>query len=316
MVSIYTQRTVREDAASRLRDPLLRRFAEGRLRGTVRESVRRGLGSGVIMDPDGYILTNYHVVGSADDIRVKLADGRVAEATLAGSDPDSDLAVLKVDLERLPTATLGSSATLKVGDVVLAIGNTVGIGQTVTMGIVSATGRNELYINPYEDFIQTDAAINQGNSGGALVTADGALIGINTAIVGREIGVQGVGFAIPSDFATNVMAQILENGKVVRGWLGIVPREPPVRANSEGQLGRLPGVIAAGIYTGTPADAAAVQPGDLILRIDGREVNTLRDFFDVEAAITPGTPANLQVRRGSEELTIVVEAIQRPPANR
>lgn len=308
VVSVYTQSTV--PSPRKLDDPALRHFE---VRGG---SVRAGLGSGVIMSESGYVLTNYHVVARADDVRVRLADGRVADAVLAGSDPDSDLAVLKIDLDRLPAISLGRSADLAVGDVVLAIGNTIGIGQTVTQGIVSATGRNQLYINPYEDYIQTDAAINQGNSGGALVNANGELVGINTAIIGSETGIQGVGFAIPADFATNVMVQILETGKVVRGWLGIVPIEAGVSISADGNLQRRPGVIANGIYINSPADSAGLEPGDLILALQDRPVNTRRDFFDAEAALPPGSEARIRVRRGTAETTLVSKVIQRPPPDR
>ena len=219
------------------------------------------------MSKEGYLLTNNHVTAGADQIIVALQDRRETLARVIGSDPETDLAVLKIDLPDLPAITLGRSDTIRIGDVVLAIGNPFGVGQTVTMGIISATGRNQLGLNTYEDFIQTDAAINPGNSGGALVDAQGNLLGINTAIFSRSGGSQGIGFAIPVKLAMDVMRSIVEKGQVVRGWLGLeVQALTPELAESFGLLDS-PGILVAGVYREGPAAKAGLQPGDIILKI-------------------------------------------------
>ena len=219
VVNIYTERRVTERVAPSLGELF------GNYLPRYRQRIERSLGSGVIVDEDGHIVTNHHVIANADSIRVQLEDGRGADARIVGRDPDTDLAVLKIDLKALPVATFGRSDQLRVGDVVLAIGNPIGLSQTVTHGIVSFTGRQQLGIAPLEDFIQTDAPINFGNSGGALVDSSGALIGINTAIVAKNIGVEGIGFAIPVNMVRGVMADIIAHGRVVRGWIGIVPQD-------------------------------------------------------------------------------------------
>jgi len=221
-----------------------------------RQRIERTLGSGVIVDEAGHIVTNHHVIANAATIRVQLKDGREADARIVGRDPDTDLAVLKIDLTPLPVAVFGRSDQLKVGDVVLAIGNPLGLSQTVTHGIVSATSRQQLGIAPLEDFIQTDAPINFGNSGGALVDSSGALVGINTAIVAKNLGVEGIGFAIPVNMVRGVLSDIIANGRVVRGWIGIVPEDL-----SEG------GVVIANLYVGSPGQRSGLQPGDLLLAI-------------------------------------------------
>jgi serine protease DegS len=219
VVNVYTSRVVRERVAPSLGELF------GDFLPQYRPRIERSLGSGVIVDPEGHIVTNHHVIANADSIAVQLADGRVAQARIVGRDPDTDLAVLKIDLKRLPVATFGRSDQLKVGDVVLAIGNPIGLSQTVTHGIVSATGRQQLGIAPLEDFIQTDAPINFGNSGGALVDSSGALIGINTAIVAKNFGVEGIGFAIPVNMVRGVLSDIIAHGRVIRGWIGIIPQD-------------------------------------------------------------------------------------------
>src|SRR6185437_2607473 len=233
-------------------------------------------GSGVIVDPEGHIVTNHHVIANADSVRVQLADGLVADAHIVGRDPDTDLAVLKIDLNDLPIAELGRSDQLKVGDVVLAIGNPVGLSQTVTHGIVSATSRQQLGIAALEDFIQTDAPINFGNSGGALVDSSGALIGINTAIVAKNLGVEGISFAIPVNMVRGVLSDIIAHGRVIRGWIGIVPED--VTDEQAAQLGLAQGgVLIANLYVGSPGQQAGLQPGDLIQTIGGADMHSAQD---------------------------------------
>jgi Do/DeqQ family serine protease len=276
-----------------------------------------GLGSGVIVSADGYVLTNNHVIEGADQIEVALPDARRAAARLIGADPDSDLAVLKIDLERLPVMTLGDSDALQVGDPVLAIGNPFGVGQTVTSGIVSALGRDRLGINTFENFIQTDAAINPGNSGGALIDADGKLLGINTAIYSRSGGSLGIGFAIPVSTARQVLQDIIRNGRVVRGWIGIEPGElTPDLAQTLGVRASA-GVMVTGVLTNGPAAAAGIRPGDVITQIGGQPVRTVRELLTRIAALAPGTSAPVTLdRRGQPVQTAVTPAQRpRPPAH-
>ena len=247
-----------------------------------------GLGSGVIMSPEGYVLTNNHVVEGADAIEVVLPDARRASAKVIGTDPESDLAVLKIDLDKLPVMTLGNSDGLQVGDQVLAIGNPFGVGQTVTSGIVSALGRNQLGINTFENFIQTDAAINPGNSGGALTDIDGNLMGINTAIYSRSGGSMGIGFAIPVSTARQVMEGIVRNGQVVRGWIGVEANElTPELAQTSG-IQTEQGVIVTGVLNSGPAAAAGVRPGDVITQVDAQPIRTVAELRTRIAALPPG----------------------------
>jgi serine protease DegS len=270
------------------------------------------LGSAVIMSPEGYLLTNNHVISGAEQILVALKDGRETVARVIGSDPETDLAVLKIDLDNLPAITLGRSEQVKIGDVVLAIGNPFGVGQTVTMGIISATGRNRLGLNTYEDFIQTDAAINPGNSGGALVDARGNLLGVNTAIFSKSGGSQGIGFAIPGKLALEVMQAIIEHGRVIRGWLGIeVQPLTPELAESFGLEGR-PGIIVAGLYRGSPGMNAGLQPGDVILSIGGEPAsNSLRSMNQV-ARKKPGEILSIEILRKGQPLQLTAEVGLRP----
>ena len=271
-----------------------------------------GLGSGVIVSPNGYILTNNHVVESADEIEVVLNDSRKARAKVIGTDPDTDLAVLKIDLERLPVIVLGNSDTLQVGDQVLAIGNPFGVGQTVTGGIVSALGRNQLGINTFENFIQTDAAINPGNSGGALVDIQGHLMGINTAIYSRSGGNMGIGFAIPVSTARQVLEGIVKNGVVVRGWVGVEPNDlTPELAESFG-ISRLQGVVVTGVLQNGPAFKAGVRPGDVLLGVDGKTVENVDQLLAAIAALKPGVTASLSIERGGSPLSVSVNPAQRP----
>ena len=270
------------------------------------------LGSGVIISPEGYLLTNNHVVDGADQIVVALKDGRETLAQVVGTDPETDLAVLRIDLPDLPVITLGRSEQIRIGDVALAIGNPFGVGQTVTMGIISATGRNQLGINTYEDFIQTDAAINPGNSGGALVDAYGTLLGINTAIFSKSGGSQGIGFAIPTKLAMDVMQAIIQQGRVIRGWLGIeIQPLTPELAESFGMEGR-PGIIVAGLYRNGPGFMAGLQPGDVILSIDDEPASNGRRSMNQVARKEPGDTVKIQILRGGKLLEVQAEVAMRP----
>ncbi len=295
-------------------DPVFREFF-GR-RGddliTPRKQVETSLGSGVIMSKQGYILTNHHVIRGADAIQVSLRDGRRASARVVGNDPETDIAVLKIELKNLPSISLGRSERVQVGDVVLAIGNPFGVGQTVTMGIISATGRNKLGINTFENFIQTDAAINPGNSGGALVDANGNLIGINTAIFSRSGGSQGIGFAIPTSLAQNVLADIIQYGRPLRGWLGMEADSiTPDLANSL-KLKSTDGVIIVGIYRGGPAHRAGLRPGDIIKSIDGKKITGAREALLAISSRKPGSRVKLKILRDDKEIMLETVAIERP----
>ncbi|MCW5637099.1 MAG: trypsin-like peptidase domain-containing protein [Rubrivivax sp.] len=265
------------------------------------------LGSGVIVAAQGYILTNNHVVEGADEIAVMLPGEKVAEARIVGTDPESDLAVLRVDAKGLQPITFANPASVQVGDIVLAVGDPFGVGQTVTQGIVSATGRNRLGINTFENFIQTDAAINPGNSGGALVDTSGHLVGINTAIYSRSGGSQGIGFAIPVSLARQVMEQIIATGRVSRGWLGVSARDVIREAT-----GAAVGAALVAVQRGGPADRAGLKAGDTVLAINGKEIADTAALISETAAIAPGSRAQFKVLRGQEALTVQVELGQRP----
>jgi serine protease DegQ len=275
-----------------------------------------GLGSGVIVSPTGYILTNNHVVEGADDIEVTLNDGRKAKAKIIGTDPDTDLAVLKIDLDKLPVIVLGSSDALQVGDQVLAIGNPFGLGQTVSAGIVSALGRNQLGINTFENFIQTDAAINPGNSGGALVDVNGNLLGINTAIYSRSGGSMGIGFAIPVSTARMVLDGLVKDGQVVRGWIGVEPQELTAELaetfNLKAANGNLQGVIITGVLQNGPAAKAGIQPGDVITQVVGKPVTNVAELLAQVASLQPGTASAFSVRRADKGLELQVTPAPRP----
>jgi Do/DeqQ family serine protease len=264
------------------------------------------------MSEQGFILTNHHVIQGADAIQVSLQDGRMAQAKLVGSDPDTDVAVLKIDLKKLPVITLGHSDNLRVGDVVLAIGNPFGVGQTVTMGIVSATGRNKLGINTFENFIQTDAAINPGNSGGALVDAEGNLVGINTAMFSRSGGYQGIGFAIPTSLAEDVMKEILQHGRPVRGWLGVEAQAITPQIARALELDDTRGVVVVGVVRDGPAHRAGMQPGDVIVAIDGKKIAEAREALIAISNRKPGSHVKLEVLRDGKTLTLEATAIERP----
>jgi serine protease DegS len=287
VVNIFTAKVITRKRHPLLDDPLFQHFFGDQIN-VPRKRLQTSLGSGVIVSPQGYVLTNNHVISDADEIQVLLEDGRRSRARLVGADKDTDLAVLRIELEDLPVLPLAARERLRVGDVVLAIGNPYGVGQTVTQGIISATGRNQLGISLYEDFIQTDAAINPGNSGGALINARGELIGINTAIYSRSGGSQGIGFAIPVELATSVMKQIIEQGFVARGWLGIEAQDlTPALAESFG-LKDTHGMLIAGVLRDGPADRADIQPGDVVMVINGQRVENARTAMTLIAQAGPG----------------------------
>jgi len=306
VVNVYTAKRVPRNARS-YENPLSRYFygdAEP-------EEPSTALGSGVILSAQGYILTNNHVVEGADEIAVALTDGRIAQARVVGTDPESDLAVLKIDTEGLRPITVAEAASLRVGDVVLAIGNPFGVGQTVTQGIVSATGRTRLGINVYENFIQTDAAINPGNSGGALVDVDGNLVGINTAIFSQSGGSQGIGFAIPLGLGLQVMKSIVENGRVVRGWLGVEARDA-AGAKSNG----VRGAQIAAVQRGSPAARADLRPGDIVVAVNGDAIPDASALMLKAAALPPKTAGALKILREGREMLVKVEVGERPPLRR
>lgn len=272
------------------------------------------LGSGVLVSPEGIILTNHHVISDADEIDVALADGRKVKAKIIGSDPETDIAVLKIDAKQLPTPiTLGKVESVHVGDVVLAIGNPFGVGQTVTSGIISALGRDHVGINTFENFIQTDAAINPGNSGGALVDTRGHLIGINTAIYSKNGGSMGIGFAIPVNLAKQVMESILNNGSVTRGWIGVEPQNLSKElSESLGLPKNTAGVLLSGVLEGGPAAKGGIKPGDVLVAVNGNSTKDVRQLLNQIAQISPGNEATLKILRKDKELELKVQAGKRP----
>ena len=314
VVNIFTTKESRQPQNPFMDDPFFRKFFGDRL--DAQEEKQFSLGSGVVVSPQGYILTNNHVIEAADEIEVALADGRKAVAKLVGTDPETDLAVIKIDMKELPAITLGRIEQAQVGDVVLAIGNPFGVGQTVTMGIVSALGRNHLGINTFENFIQTDAAINPGNSGGALVDANGNLLGINTAIYSRSGGSLGIGFAIPVTTVKTVMESIISTGQVIRGWIGVEPQDiTPELAESFG-LTKKSGTIIAGVLKGGPADKAGMRPGDILIAVEEKPVGDTTDMLNLIAQLKPGSKTRMTVMRKNQESTIDVTIGTRPKIRR
>jgi serine protease DegS len=307
VVNIYTARLVTERTQTA---PLNQLF--GDFWPSYRQRVERSLGSGVIVNAAGTIVTNQHVIAGADSIRVQLSDGRIAEATVVGQDPDTDIAILHLGLDKLPIMPLGRSDTLRVGDIVLAIGNPYGLSQTVTQGIVSATGRGQLGLATFENFIQTDAAINLGNSGGALIDANGDLVGINTAVLNRASGgPEGIGFAIPVNLVRGVMEQILKQGHVVRGWLGFVPQD--LSDEQAAQLGIAGGgVTVVNILLKSPAYEAGVRPGDLITGLGTEAVQSAQDLVSRVAALKPGAQVELEGRHGRQAYEVKLKVLERP----
>jgi serine protease DegQ len=309
VVNIATSRTTR---APHMDDPWFRFFFGDQ----VPQQQQMGLGSGVIVSPEGYVLTNNHVIEGADDIEVMLSDGRKTRGKVVGTDPETDLAVLRIDLDKLPAITFGDSDALEVGDVVLAIGNPFGVGQTVTSGIVSALGRNQLGINTFENFIQTDAAINPGNSGGALVDASGNLMGINTAIYSRSGGNMGIGFAIPASTARPVMESLIRDGQVTRGWIGVEPQDLTPEMAQTFNLPIEEGVLITGVLQGGPAQLAGIRPGDVVVAVAGKPVKSTVQLLNAVAELVPGSQATISVQRGRETLELDVQVAQRPKLQR
>jgi len=310
VVNVYASRVFQQQANPLFQDPLFQRFF-GEFHPTPNRRRDSNLGSGVIMSPQGYILTSAHVIKDKDETQVTLNDGRQAEAEIIGIDTDTDLAVLRINLDKLPVIRKGDSNSLNVGDVVLAIGYPYDFGQTVTQGIVSAKGRKRMGITTFEDFIQTDADINPGNSGGALIAATGELVGINTAIFSTTGGSQGIGLATPVNLALNVMQQIIEHGFVVRGWLGIEAQILPPDIIKETALEN-GGVLVAGVLKGGPADLAGMVPGDIILKLADQIVSNPQQAIELISSLKPGTRLDILIMRGWEHVNVQAQVATRP----
>ncbi len=310
VVNIYTMKAGRAAQEHPLfGDPLFRRYFGDQLG---ERPQTNSLGSGVIVSADGYVLTNHHVVDGADEIEVLLADGSKARARVVGTDPETDLAVLRIDMSDLPAIAFGNAETARVGDVVLAVGNPFGVGQTVTMGIISAVGRTQLGINTFENFIQTDAAINPGNSGGALVDTEGRLLGINTAIYSRSGGSLGIGFAIPTSTARQVMDQIVATGSVTRGYIGVEPQDVTPELAEAFRLPRKDGAIIAGVMRNGPADRAGVKVGDILVQVDGEPVANTATMLNVIARLEPGSTARFRFVRDGKSVELPIRIGKRP----
>ena len=316
VVNISTSKEARAPRHPLLNDPVFRRFFGDQVPDEAQRA--SSLGSGVIVSTSGYVITNHHVVEAADEIEVTLADGKKLLAKLVGSDPDTDLAVLRVDTDNLPAITFGSSDTLRVGDIVLAIGSPFGFSQTVTSGIVSALGRSGLGINTFENFIQTDAAINPGNSGGPLIDATGNLIGINTAIVSNSPGggSMGIGFAIPVSTAKMVLEQIVRSGSVTRGWIGVEAQPITPSVAESFKLGSTRGALIAGVLRGGPADKAGVKPGDVLVEVQGKPVADTAGMLNLIAALPPGEPAKMKLKRQGQDVDATITVGRRPKPQR
>jgi len=312
VVNIFTSSEIKTPAAPFMDDPRFRFFFGDEFDDNAPQQ-SSSLGSGVIVSHDGYILTNHHVVETADEIEVAFADGRTAKGHIVGTDPDTDLAVIKVDIgSNLPAITFGQSDQAHVGDIVLAIGNPFGVGQTVTMGIVSALKRNHLGLSTFENFIQTDAAINPGNSGGALVDIEGNLLGINSAIYSPNGGSLGIGFAIPTSTAKKVMEQIIQSGSVTRGWVGIAVQELTPELAESFKLKDTQGVLIAEVVRGSPADKSGIKAGDILVSIDGKAMADSTTMLETISALPPGKVALLKLMRNQSEVAIQVKVGKRP----
>ncbi|WP_423854183.1 S1C family serine protease [Acinetobacter guillouiae] len=306
VVNIFTTQKVKQNHPL-LNDPAFREFFGNQIPEQNQNQNENSLGSGVIVRPDGYILTNNHLIAQADQIVVALQDGRRAEATVIGTDPDTDLAVIKIELKELPVLPFKLSGN-EVGDVVLAIGNPFGVGQTVTQGIISATGRSDLGINTYEDFIQTDAAINPGNSGGALIDVAGNLIGVNTAIFSQSGGSLGIGFAIPAKICQQILNSILKDGRVIRGWMGI-SLVPPTQADV--LQPRQPGVVVADVLKKGPAAEAGIKVGDRIVKVNNEDITSTSHLINYVALQAPNTDIQVEVIRGEQTVNLTVKVGER-----
>ncbi|HNZ56385.1 MAG TPA: Do family serine endopeptidase [Methylophilaceae bacterium] len=314
VVNIFTSKTVTANPHQKfLDDPLFRHFFGDQLDEEDNTTQpENSLGSGVIVTEQGLILTNNHVVATADEIEVALSDGRKLSAKVVGTDPDTDLALIKIEAEHLPAITFAKSDQLNVGDVVLAIGNPFGVGQTVTQGIVSALGRNHLGINTFENFIQTDASINPGNSGGALIDVQGNLVGINSAIYSRSGGSMGIGFAIPATLARQIMDQIVAQGNVTRGWIGIEAQDLTPELAESFKLKTAQGALVAGVLPNSPADKAGLRAGDILLSIDGKPITDTSSMLNLIAALPPFKNATVKIARDESLLDIVILIGKRP----
>jgi len=314
VVNIFTSKATIRRPHSLFDNPDFRRFFGDKPK--PKKQIENSLGSGVVISKNGYILTNFHVISEADEILVAFRNGSSAKAIVVGSDPDTDIAVLRVPAEDLPAITIGRSNELRIGDVVLAIGNPFGVGQTVTMGIVSATGRSELGISTFENFIQTDAAINPGNSGGALVNARGELVGINTAIFSRSGGSQGIGFAIPIHLAKNIMQQILEHGHAIRGWLGIEVQNITKALADSFNVPSESGVLVAGVLQNGPGHFAGLLPGDIITHVNNKEIHKANSLINTITNFPPETKIQLTIIRNHETATATAVVGERPKPRR
>jgi serine protease DegQ len=311
VVNIFTSTLIKAPVLPFMDDPRFR-FFFGEQDGTEPQN-SSSLGSGVIVSPDGYILTNHHVVEAADQIEVALADGRKAKAHVVGTDPETDLAVIKIELKgKLPAITFGHPEQAQVGDIVLAIGNPFGVGQTVTMGIISALKRDHLGLSTFESFIQTDAAINPGNSGGALVDVNGNLIGINSAIYSPSGGSLGIGFAIPTSTAKKTMEQIIQSGSVTRGWIGAGVQELTPDLAESFRLGDIKGVLITEVVRNSPADQAGIKPGDIFVSIDGKKIDNWNTMLETVANLPPGKTVSVRMIRNGAETTLSVKIGKRP----
>ncbi|MEG3593096.1 MAG: trypsin-like peptidase domain-containing protein [Pseudomonadota bacterium] len=310
VVNVYTTTIVETRAHPMARDPFFRNFfnlpSEPR-----RKRMESSLGSGVIVSANGYILTNHHVIAGADDIVVELKDGRVSKASVVGTDLDTDIAVLKIELKNLPKLILTTSPG-RVGDLVFAIGNPFGVGQTVTMGILSATGRNQVGLANYEDFIQTDAAINPGNSGGALVNVRGELVGINTAIFTRSGGSNGIGFAIPASIATDIMQELIDHGQVIRGWIGVETKLLTEDLARSFGVNKNTGVLISGVYRRGPAANADILPGDILTHMNDQKITDGRAAMNQAAGFEPGAKIVVRLLRNGQPIERIVLVGQRP----
>jgi serine protease DegS len=315
VVNIHTAKVITHRAHPLLKDPIFQKFFGDRF-AKARKELQTSLGSGVLISSQGFVLTNNHVIEGADQINILLADGRSARARVVGTDLDTDLAILHITIEKLPSIIIGDSSRLRVGDVALAIGNPFGVGQTVTSGIISATGRNHLGITAYEDFIQTDAAINPGNSGGALINTQGELIAINSAIYSKSGGSQGIGFAIPINLAKGVMTQIIENGYVVRGWLGIEAQDLTAQVAKRIGLSDTTGMLIGAVIDDGPAADAGLLPGDIILTVNGEPVVDTSEVMKTISLQQPGTVIELGGLRKGASFTTRAKVIQRPGRTR
>ncbi|WP_419812657.1 S1C family serine protease [Bacterioplanoides sp.] len=315
VVNIYTRKNVKRESHPIFDDPYFQQFLQQAPQQN--ERMQSSLGSGVIMSAQGYVLTNHHVIRSADEIVVALRDGREANALLVGADPEADLALLKIDLPALPVINIASQRSQSIGDIVLAIGNPFGVGQTVTMGIVSAIGRNHLGLNTFENYIQTDAAINPGNSGGALINAYGELVGINTAIYSQSGGSEGIGFAIPAEIATNILNDLATHGATIRGWLGIEVQEAtPELLQRLGLPQALNGLIVTGIYPAGPAARAGLAVGDILTMINHQDAADAKAAMNQIASLRPGDSIDIELLRGGRTVTTRAIAGQRQSQNR